>query len=200
MYIYKIINNINNKIYIGKTINDIKKRFACHKSNANSNKNTILCKAFRKYGSENFSIIIIEENIISESVLNEKEIYWINLLKPEYNMTSGGEGVSGHSPSKETRLKISLSNKNKNIKRTIEQRTNISIKNKGKKRTKEQLENMSKSQKGKILSESHKIKISNSIKGTTKQKNVCRISDRKEMNISHFIRWDKKLKFVCDLY
>jgi hypothetical protein len=106
-------------------------------------------------------------------------------------MTSGGEGVSGHSPSKETRLKISLSNKNKNIKRTIEQRTNISIKNKGKKRTKEQLENMSKSQKDKILSESHKIKISNSIKGTTKQKNVCRISDRKEMNISHFIRWNK---------
>lgn len=191
MYIYKITNNINNKIYIGKTINDIKKRFSCHKSNAKSNKNTILCKAFRKYRPENFSISIIEKNIISESVLNEKEIYWINLLKPEYNMTSGGEGVSGHPPSKETRLKISLSNKNKNIKRTIEQRNNISIKNKGKKRTKEQLENMSKSQKGKKLSDSHKLKISNSIKGTTKQKNVCRISDRKEMNISHFNRWNK---------
>ena len=75
MYIYKITNNINNKIYIGKTINDIKKRFSCHKSNAKSNKNTILCKAIRKYRPENFSISIIEKNIISESVLNEKEIY-----------------------------------------------------------------------------------------------------------------------------
>ena len=108
-------------------------------------------------------------------------------------MTSGGEGVSGHSPSKETRLKISLSNKNKNIKRTIEQRNNISIKNKGKKRTKEQLENMSKRQKGKTHSDITKQKISNSIKGTTKQKNVCRISDRKEMNISHFNRFISSL-------
>ena len=191
MYIYKITNNINQKFYIGKTINDIKKRFACHKSNAKSNKNTILCNAFRKYGSENFSISIIEANILSESDLNNKEIYWISLLKPQYNMTLGGEGVSGHSPSKETRLKISISNKNNNIKRTVEQRNNISIKNKGRKRTVEQIHNISNSQKGKKLSYSHKLKISNSIKGISKPKNVCRISDRKEMNLSHFNRWNK---------
>lgn len=51
-YIYKIINKVNNKIYIGQTINSIEERWRSHKKN-NSNC-TYLKRAFSKYGISNF--------------------------------------------------------------------------------------------------------------------------------------------------
>lgn len=91
--IYKIINLINNKQYIGQSI-DIETRWQQHKT---SNKNYILYQAFKKYGLENFSFEIIEE--CSKEKLDEREQYWIkycNTLTPNgYNMTSGGESC-GH--------------------------------------------------------------------------------------------------------
>ena len=34
---------------------------------------------------------------------NDKEKYWIELLKPQYNRTSGGDGSPNHKVSEETR-------------------------------------------------------------------------------------------------
>lgn len=54
----------------------------------------ILHKAFRKYGINNFNIEQIEE--IDNSLLSDREIYWINfynsMMPNGYNMTFGGEG------------------------------------------------------------------------------------------------------------
>ena len=97
-YIYKITNLQNNKIYIGKTTTCIQERFSKHIYEANT-PNTkgymfILHKAFRKYGINNFNIEQIEE--IDNSLLNDREIYWINfynsMMQNGYNMTFGGEG------------------------------------------------------------------------------------------------------------
>lgn len=97
-YIYKITNLQNNKIYIGKTTTCIQERFSKHIYEANT-PNTkgymfILHKAFRKYGINNFNIEQIEE--IDNSLLNDREIYWINfynsMIPNGYNMTFGGEG------------------------------------------------------------------------------------------------------------
>ena len=97
-YIYKITNLQNNKIYIGKTTTCIQERFSRHIYEANT-PNTkgymfILHKAFRKYGINNFNIEQIEE--IDNSLLNDREIYWINfynsMIPNGYNMTFGGEG------------------------------------------------------------------------------------------------------------
>ena len=97
-YIYKITNLQNNKIYIGKTTTCIQERFSKHIYEANT-PNTkgytfILHKAFRKYGINNFNIEQIEE--IDNSLLNDREIYWINFYNSTipngYNMTFGGEG------------------------------------------------------------------------------------------------------------
>ena len=97
-YIYKITNLQNNKIYIGKTTTCIQERFSKHIYEANT-PNTkgymfILHKAFRKYGINNFNIEQIEE--IDNSLLNDREIYWINfynsMMPNGYNMTFGGEG------------------------------------------------------------------------------------------------------------
>ena len=61
-FIYKIINNINDKVYIGKTDFSIEKRWAEHKKDSQKDlKNRPLYRAMNKYGIENFSIEIVEE-------------------------------------------------------------------------------------------------------------------------------------------
>lgn len=96
--IYKIVNQLNNKVYIGQSIN-IEQRFKHHIWEAFNEKhvqyNYFISRAIRKYGIDNFKLEIIEE--CEEEKLNEKEIYWINFYKSNnskygYNMTQGGDG------------------------------------------------------------------------------------------------------------
>jgi hypothetical protein len=95
MIIYQITNLVNNKFYIGKTTKTAEQRLQRHFYNAKSGQ-TNLYRAIRKYGKEFFTISIIEET----ENLNEREMYWIQILKPHYNMTRGGDGAPGisHSP------------------------------------------------------------------------------------------------------
>ena len=93
MHIYKLINKINNKFYIGKTIKSLKKRFNGHKAHANRGSKYHVHRAMRKYGYDNFEIELIE-SVEDEQTLNEREIYWISELKPHYNMHGGGQGGS----------------------------------------------------------------------------------------------------------
>lgn len=93
-YIYKITNNINGKIYIGKTMRSIKQRWKEHLANIKKEecKNRPLYRAINKYGVENFSIEKIEE--CSDIILSDREKYWIeyyNSFKNGYNATQGGD-------------------------------------------------------------------------------------------------------------
>lgn len=97
--IYIITNLVNNNCYIGKT-NNFKRRFIEHK-NINHESNPSLKLAYKKYGLENFKFDILEECHIEK--LNEREIFWISKLKPKYNRTAGGDGISGCSRSDETK-------------------------------------------------------------------------------------------------
>ena len=92
-YIYQIVNDINQKIYIGKTEFSIEKRFKEHCSDAfrERNEQRPLYAAMRKYGIEHFYIELIEETDKPE----EREIYWIEnkqSFKNGYNATIGGDG------------------------------------------------------------------------------------------------------------
>ena len=95
--IYKIINTINNKIYIGQSI-DIKRRWNDHKSELrrNAHYNIYLQQSWNKYGEENFIFEVIEFNKkFTNEDLNELEIYYIDKLKTfdnnfGYNLTIGG--------------------------------------------------------------------------------------------------------------
>ena len=102
--IYKIENKINNKVYIGQSIN-IQKRWSDHKSRYldpnDHSYNTHLYKSMRKYGIENFDFSIVELCLAEE--LNEKERYWIgyyNSFFNGYNLTFGGD-AAGREASKE---------------------------------------------------------------------------------------------------
>lgn len=97
MIIYKAVNNINNKIYIGQTVNTLEYRKNQHYRETKSikRKNTYFHNAIAKYGFENFTFIEID-SASSLDELNKKEQYWINYYNSTnkdigYNLDSGGK-------------------------------------------------------------------------------------------------------------
>lgn len=90
--IYVIKNDINDKLYVGKTITTLANRWLHHKDDYQKY-DWHLYRAMRKYGIEHFWIEKLED--CADEVINEREKYWIKELKAlenGYNMTSGGEG------------------------------------------------------------------------------------------------------------
>ena len=108
--IYKIINKINGKVYIGQTKNNFNKRYAYkgkgiervykyHKYNKENGYpfNNHLLNSIEKYGIENFEVIEEFEKCDNLDKLNEREKYWIGYYESNnnlkgYNETIGGEG------------------------------------------------------------------------------------------------------------
>lgn len=98
--IYRIINLLNNKSYIGQAKN-IKLRIKEHlRSTINDSRkdfNVPIHAAMRKYGIDNFKCYILEQ--CAANLLNEREQYWISYyhtysLDPlcnGYNLTAGGK-------------------------------------------------------------------------------------------------------------
>ena len=90
-YIYKSTNKINNKFYVGRCKGPIENREYKHWWYAtNKNSNAPFPNALRKYGRDNFIWEIVEET--NKNNNGEREIYWIDKLKPHYNATLGGDG------------------------------------------------------------------------------------------------------------
>lgn len=92
-YIYKITNQLNNKVYIGATTRHPSIRFEEHCKDAIRFQDRPFYIAINKYGVENFKLEIIEECESDE--LEEKEKYWIEYygsFKYGYNATLGGGG------------------------------------------------------------------------------------------------------------
>lgn len=78
IFIYKITNDVNDKMYIGQTINPIEERFKRHINSAINNElNTHFARAIRKIGAEHFKIELID-TATSQEELTEKEYYWIH--------------------------------------------------------------------------------------------------------------------------
>lgn len=149
--IYKYTNKINGKVYIGQTI-DEDRRIWNHKK---AYGDTLFHRAINKYGFDSFEYVILER--VDESLLDQKEIYWIAYYKSNnrqfgYNLTTGGEGSRGY-------------------KYTDEQRKNRSEQSKGNKsfvghtHTEEYKKMMSELNKGKVFSEETRMKMSDSKKG-----------------------------------
>lgn len=96
-YLFKPTNQIK---YIGKTNNLLYRRKQHEQYDIiNSNRREYhypLSRAIRKYGIDNFEVIILEQDIPDE-LIEEREIYWIDFYQTYYNgynQTKGGLG--GH--------------------------------------------------------------------------------------------------------
>lgn len=141
MKIYLITNTINDKKYVGQTVQTLKQRFARHSWKCNNGRSAI-ASAIQKYGKDEFTIELIEE-CTSQTELNIRELYWIeyyNTLSPNgYNLRSTIDGRG--SCSEETKLKISKANK-------------------GRKASLETIERLRKSHLGQQMSEETKKKLS----------------------------------------
>ena len=129
--IYKITNQINGKSYVGQTTTSLSQRMASHRR-----ANSVIGKAIRKYGWENFSVEVLEECDTKEQ-LNEREIFWIAALNCKtpngYNRSDGGEGATGVECTPETRAKFSAIHKGKKQPpRSPQHCAKISAANKGK--------------------------------------------------------------------
>lgn len=92
--IYKIVNKVNGKFYIGST-RRLTERKREHFTKFKEGKgNSIIRNAVKKYGIDNFEFIVIENfyfwkdadtNYINE-ILTSREQYFVDLLFPEYNI------------------------------------------------------------------------------------------------------------------
>lgn len=111
--IYLIINKQNNKIYIGSSVN-FTKRKCSHLSSLRRNVhyNYKLQKDFNLYGEEWFEFIKYKEyKNIQYSLLLEKEQYYLNLYKPDYNIAKNVEqAYLGRTHTEETKEKIRQAN------------------------------------------------------------------------------------------
>lgn len=126
MIIYCIENKIDQKKYIGQSVNCLELRYGNGTKTFRWWKYVInihLKNAIRKYGHENFEISILEKDLLSQSELDEKEQFHIldkNTLRPNgYNYVSGGQYVRHNWASEELRNECSLGRTNGRISKIL---------------------------------------------------------------------------------
>ena len=163
--IYQLKNTVNGKIYIGQAQN-ILNRFNDHRRNRNGHlmyRDCHLYRAIKKYGWDKFEISVLER-IDDFNLLNEREIFWIEELNPEYNMRDGGDCARGWKHTEEAKRKMS----------ETKSKTYLGENNPfyGKKHSAETREKIRKSKLGKSLSKEHREKISKSNKSHLRVKPV----------------------------
>lgn len=147
--IYRIINSSNGKCYVGSSI-DINRRRLEHFSALLHNRhvNNHLQNAYNKYGKDSFIFEVIENleitNNIKEDLL-EREQFWIDNLRPEYNILLVAGSTLGYHHTEETKQKIS--NFTKGVKKSAEHAKHIK-----------------EGQQGRVLTQEHKEKLSQSAK------------------------------------
>lgn len=115
-YIYQVLNTMNGKIYIGQTI-DLVRRWDEHLRDARSVKrsNKPFYKAIIKYGENSFDLRIIQE-VSSDREARDCEMYWIQYYRSNmirygneygYNLSDGGDGCGTGPKSQSHRDNIS---------------------------------------------------------------------------------------------
>lgn len=98
MFIYKITNTANSKIYIGYDTGKVsdESRWVDHRKHYKYNTQKVLYSAIRKYGIDCFTYEVVEEVDTLENLI-DKEIFYIDFFQSYkkdigYNRTLGGEG------------------------------------------------------------------------------------------------------------
>lgn len=179
MGVYQILNIVNDKRYIGSSI-DMRVRLRNHRWSLQRKSHTgvKLQNAWNKYGSECFCFDVIEF-VEDKSKLAEREQYWIDLYQ---SASSGGYNIkplaysnSGFKLSQETKNKISAKRLGTKVPRHLVQKwaaarigkkhkpetiAKMRISNSGRKLSNETKEKLSKAATGRKASEATKAAMS----------------------------------------
>jgi len=123
--IYQLVNLINGKSYVGSSVN-LNRRLNEYLNplylNRNLKKgNSAIINALLKYGNINFGIKILEfiefepkfSKSERKSIILSKEQYFIDFIKPEYNINLTAGSNFGRVYSEEVKRKMSLAKKGK---------------------------------------------------------------------------------------
>ena len=124
--VYCIKNSTNSHQYIGSS-KYLKNRHADHFSKLRNGVhcNKYLQRAFDKYGEDCFNFVILE---YTEAVnLVTREQWYLDNLKPEYNINKKAYSCLGRGNSPETRRKISEANKGKIVSQATRQKKSQSL-------------------------------------------------------------------------
>lgn len=89
--IYQVTNRLNGHRYIGFTSRPMAIRWKGHLQTARTSR-TKLGAAIRRFGSEVFDITMLEQGDDHALGLHVRERFFIESLKPEYNIRNGGAG------------------------------------------------------------------------------------------------------------
>lgn len=95
-YIYKITNIVNNKCYIGQTIQDPIKRWQGHKNAIKNGKGCpYLVNAMKKYGCDNFNfkVLIITFDSMLDDIETENILKYNSLTPNGYNILERRKGI-----------------------------------------------------------------------------------------------------------
>ena len=105
--VYVFINNLNNKIYVGSSVN-LTSRMANYYYYYKSDKSPqfFIIRAMKKYGLENFSLGILEICDKNPKTCLDLEQKWIDCFKPDYNVLTIAGNSSGYKHSIETINKL----------------------------------------------------------------------------------------------
>lgn len=98
--IYRWINNIDGKTYVGSTTNFYSRFYKYYNVEYLKKHNTIIHNAILKYGFSNFSLEILE--YCSKQDVIKREQYYLDLLKPEYNILHTAGSSLGFKHSEDT--------------------------------------------------------------------------------------------------
>ena len=166
--IYQIKNIINNNSYVGSAMNFNKRRNK-HKGflNKGIHHSVYLQSAWKKYGEDFFEFIVLE-NILDKNDLIKKEQYYIDILRPAYNMCPTAGSRLGTKHSEEVKDKMKKSQKKRFFKKTLSEEhkrkisQTLSIIKKGKRLPESVLLRAREVRKGICLSLQHRRKISQS--------------------------------------
>jgi group I intron endonuclease len=158
--IYKITNNSNGKVYIGKTIWAVERRWKMHIWYALRGSDLYLSNAIRKHGVESFDRKTIDY-AESEDEINVLEKLYIGIFqsyRPEngYNLTHGGDGTI---PNEATIQRMKERAPWKNKKMPLEIRQKMSASRKGIKFSNEHKQRIGNAHRGKIVSEETREKL-----------------------------------------
>lgn len=104
--VYRWVNMINNKAYIGSSINLASRLLDYYQISQLLKDDRVIDRALLKYGYSNFSLEIIEYCKAEEAVAREQ--YYFDLLKPSYNTLKTAGSTLGYRHTKETKDRMKI--------------------------------------------------------------------------------------------